>query len=42
MTDDKEFNNLQGEVADQAGSTLGKGGLGGIGEAVGSTVSKGL
>ena len=39
VTDDKDFQQLQGDVADTAGGLVGKGG---IGEGIGSTISKGL
>ncbi|MCJ1446945.1 MAG: hypothetical protein MMC23_007453 [Stictis urceolatum] len=39
VTDDKDLNYLQGEVADNAGGIVGKGG---VGEDIGETVSKSL
>ena len=39
VTTDKDFNKLQGDIGDAAGGIVGKGG---IGESIGSTVSKGL
>ena len=39
ISDDKDFKNLQGGIADSAGGLVGKGG---IGESIGSTVSQGL
>ena len=39
VTDDKEINDLQDQVGNDAGGLVGKGG---VGEDVGSTLSKGL